>query len=103
MSEPKFTRGPWVAEWHRKHKQWNVFVDNGTPEPSGEAIASIYLCSNERSREELDGNAHLIAAAPDLFAFVAEFIEAWDDGMGGDSALRTNAAAVIAKALGKRP
>lgn len=43
------------------------------------------------------------AAESDLAAFVAEFIEAWDAGMGGDSSLRDRAAQVLAKATGATP
>jgi len=42
-----------------------------------------------------------IAAAPDMLNFVSEFIDAWENGFGGDSYLLHMARAVFAKAKGE--
>jgi hypothetical protein len=44
----------------------------------------------------------LAAAAPDLLAFVEEYMEAWEGGMAGDSYLARIARSAIAKAIGER-
>ena len=48
-------------------------------------------------------NARLIAAAPDLLDFAEEFVEAWENGMAGDSFLLRIANSAIAKATGSQP
>jgi hypothetical protein len=54
------------------------------------------------SGPDRSANAVLIAASPDLLAFAAEFVEAWDLGMAGDSSLLKSARAAIAKATGEQ-
>lgn len=52
--------------------------------------------------ESLD-HSPKVTATPDLLGFIRQFVEAWEDGMGGDSALYNDAVAVIAKAEGRAP
>lgn len=44
----------------------------------------------------------LIAAAPELLEFAQEFIEAWENGMAGDSFLLRIAKAAVSKATGDK-
>lgn len=55
---------------------------------------------SERKDVQL-ANARLIAAAPELLAFVEEYMEAFENGMAGDSYLHRIARAAIAKAQGE--
>lgn len=63
MSEPKFTPGPWHI---------------GTPPPNGEqtigTVAGLMVAvatTGQNMAEETKANAHLIAAAPDLYKALA--------------------------------
>ncbi len=51
-------------------------------------------------KDQSDINGRLIAAAPELLEFVAEYIDAWKSGMAGDSYLLRMADQVFAKATG---
>lgn len=72
MSETKFTPGPWKAD------------DNDIETAAGELLATAYAMDRDRLEgrdfyETAQHNAHLIAAAPDLYealdnlAMAAEF------------------------------
>jgi hypothetical protein len=95
MTEPKFTKGPWHCSGIRPtrydkngrlevcldmpYKLWGVeqIVDM----PDGGKIttitANVVRCG-DMSDEELEANAHLIAAAPDLFEALISQHEAID-------------------------
>lgn len=53
------TPGIWAAEYHKRYKVWNVFADG-----TGEAIHTSSI--SDRDDAEVEANANLIAAAPDL-------------------------------------
>lgn len=62
MSEVKFTKGPWAIEYDNADEyggnQWyNV----------GPAKVVISYAISATEREEWDANAHLIAAAPEMY------------------------------------
>lgn len=109
MSEPQHTPGPWIKRrfQHRKNRPCvGIYADDG----SSIATTIFNQVSNVSVRgykeHEMDANANLISAAPDLL----EALEtAWpffeeDDGHGANSAAYQHAIdkarAAIAKAKG---
>lgn len=65
MSETKWTPGPWVM----------IEQDRSIMSPNGLQIAHTMSkpgCGMQWDKEELEANAHLIAAAPDLYAALNE-------------------------------
>ena len=76
MSEAKFTEGEWVAGRH----DMATYVD-GYPSKwiyAGDKYCAIASGSDIRDWEEVMSNAHLIAAAPEMYyklEKVAEFFE----------------------------
>ena len=117
MSNAKHTKGPWA------HAKGGLVLDaNGTliasawhPEPMPDAEeqredgeswldASIRLRPEvDRIQAQMEANARLISAAPELLAFVSEYLEAWANGMAGDSYLRRQAEALLGEATGEQP
>jgi hypothetical protein len=59
MSESRFTPGPWRAEGPDDFRDFNILHD-------GDSLAVAAAVSNMRSLDEIEANARLIAAAPDL-------------------------------------
>lgn len=99
MSDTKFTPGPWEI---MEHSWSHIGVYAGD---KGITALDIYNEATEENEADLGAemlaNSSLIAAAPDLYEFAAEFVEAWADGMAGDSSLLDKAKAAIAKATGE--
>lgn len=93
------TPGPWVyGNWSTgKHGEMpdSGWVDVWAPTEAGNGLP-FAACKHG----DVEANARLIAAAPDLLAFVAEYLEAWRDGMAGDSYLLRLAEQAHAKATG---
>lgn len=96
MSDAKFTPGPWFHGDKHPHEEIR-YVESA---PGLQDIATLYLHVYLHDDEQ-KANAQLIAAAPDLYDFAAEFVEAWEIGMGGDSSLLKKARAALAKARGE--
>lgn len=69
MSTAKFTPGPWLVAGHTVYagEGWNRFSTHVQPGFDNQR--------NRISDQEVEANAHLIAAAPDLFAAVGKLIE----------------------------
>lgn len=86
----KHTPGPWRAEEWRCHAATTVLVDDDTCLTGKRVIAEC----------ETEEDAHLIAAAPELLDFVAEYLDAWHSGMAGDSSMRRLAESLFEKATG---
>lgn len=71
MSE-KFTRGPWTAEMPR----WTAPTDERhVYDIHGQLIARIPLAGTLQSINETIANAHLIAAAPEMYEAVETALE----------------------------
>ena len=87
-----FTQGPFsVAETRHKYD----IVIRG---PKNEPIALVLIAGF--SKKEGAANANLLAAAPDMFEFIAE----WLSSQGNDKNYMTEKArAAIAKATGEQP
>jgi hypothetical protein len=66
---------------------------NDTLDPNIDGFATVWSTGAH--------HAPLLAAAPDLLAFVKEYIDAWENGMAGDSYLLRLAQAAIAKTEGQ--
>jgi hypothetical protein len=63
----KYTPGPWSV-YETKTSNWLVYASNGIANacPEGQLVANCGVTALPATREELDANARLIAAAPEL-------------------------------------
>jgi len=66
MSEHKHTPGPWVALDLAGTSRTYIFARDGQQFPIASTETERY--GDERTGDEIESNAHLIAAAPDLLA-----------------------------------
>jgi len=96
MSETKFTPGPWsVTDSH-----YPSFKEISGPSFGIKCVMwATDLTEDDYHKRSADLN--LIAAAPELYDFVEEYLEAWENGMAGDSYLFHLAQAVRGKARGE--
>lgn len=93
MSEPKWTPGPWVRDGETTSETiWAGCA------PSGYGSTGRYIASVHGDDAEAEDNAHLIAAAPDLYAAL-EMAQLWLDVDGRFDMQGINAA--LAKARGE--
>lgn len=67
----KHTKGPWEAK-----RSCSNFIIVG-PENEGIGSTGHWLPDEHK---EMKANAHLIAAAPDMYEALKELIEVWEDG-----------------------
>jgi hypothetical protein len=79
MSEASFTPGPWKAitdDFGHIHGDAYCAIDDGR-----KAIAYVMLLDrpNRRGISEWRDNAHLLAAAPEMFAALEPFAEVYED------------------------
>ena len=94
MSETKFTPGPWKWDgdvWdydYAEEAPWLIGKDNQI------ILKGEIECANKAS-------AHLIAAAPELYEFIKDYIEAWENSEAGHSYLYGKAHDILAKARGE--
>lgn len=107
MTSLKFTPGPWYADPSDKIlRQWGVGKDLywGSVAIGVDPLAIIVRDGIEA--KEAKANAHLIAAAPELYAFVEAFITWYEDDASSVSDARTlfgHALLIGAKARGEQP
>lgn len=102
-TETKFTKGPWVAEVADMFGDHNIVLTREADDCR--AIAAVV--SNMRPVGEVEANAYLTAASPDLYEVAAETEQLFRDLAGKvDSeffdkfvALHFKARAALAKAL----
>ena len=98
MSEPGFTKGPWVARWDIRGTATRWFIGLPGHGPSDD-LAQIY-----RPPQSADGtaeaNAHLIAAAPDLYEALKVVMREYGYLMGSDAEAK-DARAALRKARGQ--
>mgnify|MGYP003443857007 FL=1 len=93
--ETKWTPGPWPVKPTGDFKR--IVIGDGLVEgPGGYEVAEVY--SDDCDRDEAMANAHLIAAAPDLYAALA-MAQLWLDVDGRFDMRGINAA--LAKARGE--
>lgn len=104
MTEPKWAPGPWeVDEDYRPGMSWNRHIVYGSDRENRVCFMSH---SDGRAPERDRANAHLIAAAPELYEallHIADEIET-DGGVDTSDWLNMAAArAALAKARGEAP
>lgn len=114
MRELKATPGPWVAVAcnvrHSGGARRPIFDDGRwmiLPESDMERLPLAEVDSgddhHEPTRKQAEHDAHLIAAAPDLYEALEMVLEMLDmDGFGKDAAIDV-AHAALAKARGEQP
>lgn len=72
--ETKWTPGPWPIKPTGDFKR--IVIGDGLVEgPGGYEVAEVY--SDDCDRDEAMANAHLIAAAPDLYAALVDLMAAY--------------------------
>lgn len=102
MSEPKWTPGPW-----RINKYRSIGAGETGCQPIVAHIEPFY--GEDRQFGDDGANAHLIAAAPDLYAALAEaeqqieYLHANFSPTGTGEAVLTRARIALAKARGEQP
>ena len=84
MSKTEFTPGPWIVDHHTK----DVPEDGGLPCAiyaeddnliAGFEDTHLHMLKAEHAKQS-HANAHLIAAAPELYEVVEAFVAEWDKG-----------------------
>ena len=77
-------------------------VSGCTPMEQLRFVAALkFFESMLNAAPQTEANARLIAAAPELLAFVEEYIDAFENGMAGESYLHRIAKTAITKATGE--
>ena len=75
--QPKWTKGPWPIKPTGDFKR--IVIGDGLVDgPGGYEVAEVY--SDDCDRDEALANAHLIAAAPDLYAALDGLLGLLDAG-----------------------
>lgn len=92
--QPKWTKGPWAAKWS-KYEEDNFIVQAGMP--SNRVLAQFDGDGDGPDDQSL-ADAHLIAAAPDMYAAL-EMAQLWLSVDGRFDMQGINAA--LAKARGE--
>ena len=93
--QPKWTKGPWPIKPTGDFKR--IVIGDGLVDgPGGYEVAEVY--SDDCDRDEAMANAHLIAAAPDMYAAL-EMAQLWLSVDGRFDMQGINAA--LAKARGE--
>ena len=90
MSESKFTKGEWT-------------VEDGRVVACGDfRIAYSYSGSNIPYTEPAKANAHLIAAAPEMYEAMQEFVNRVDKGEVRSNKTYNKFKSILAKARGEK-
>ena len=85
--QEKFTPGPWRFWRHvnEKYPEWSQTAVFGTGDKKFVMIAQTHddlAAAPEQTIEEIIANAHLIAAAPDMYEMLEHIEDALDDSSG---------------------
>lgn len=108
MSETKFTPGPWVENNDDGFSRGSIWAGCS---PSGAGAVGTLIANVAGDSAEADANAHLIAAAPDLYAALTDAYEVLgailedtdgDDGERIPNPLLVQLRAALAKARGEQ-
>lgn len=102
-----FTPGPWfVSDDPRPNMEWNRHI---ATDPDGENRICFMANGGTERDDEFEGNARLIAAAPDLYAALESLLRRCETGFVGWPATlgevesRDMARVALAKARGEWP
>lgn len=90
MSETRWTKGPWVSGWNgglcgpttATTFDHGPTVDDGReywPVACGKATIAIVPLPEDDAWQSMQANAHLIAAAPELYEELSTLVRLWDD------------------------
>jgi hypothetical protein len=88
-----YTKGPWIVEYD-KEGAWEVASPNGS-----RTNGYLVVCSRKAHHlmaDQMNANARLIAAAPELLEALQRIVNNPEARIGGD--IRAGAIAAIAKA-----
>ncbi|WAP91210.1 hypothetical protein [Vibrio phage vB_VviC_ZQ26] len=103
MSEAKFTKGEWFIE---KDANWNddcwaISVKRDYDDSVHHCFAEVtYKMEDEDSNPELEANAHLIAAAPEMYELLDSLYVHLD--FIGDERYKSNIKTLLSKARGEK-
>ncbi len=101
MGEPKFTKGPWTVGKRKDKNRGSAkaYIDGF----SWDGLASVWVRLQNKDMDSDEGvaNAHLIAAAPDLYAALAEIMHMRSTAAGVTREAADRARAALAKARGE--
>ena len=96
MSEPAWTPGPWSRGYADENDQRYVGAENGR---------LVCVCAHEGVGgliPEMEANARLIAAAPELYAVAETVLQIWEAGTKGHKPFpAASLRAALAKARGE--
>lgn len=95
MSEPKFTKGPWTATYD---SQLQALIEIYNAERI--IVAVLPDRGTVEAMSEIEANANLIAAAPDLYKALECACDKYCIGHAGDSLVKCEGC-IIRKALRK--
>ena len=95
--QPKWTKGPWAVERNKRTWGW-VDVVGPSLGVGGPTQATDLTLADEVKRI---AEAHLIAAAPDLYAALERLVDAVSGLSAGVASISADARAALAKARGQ--
>ena len=95
--QPKWTKGPWAVERNKRTWGW-VDVVGPSLGVGGPTRATDLTLADEVKRI---AEAHLIAAAPDLYAALERLVDAVSGLSAGVASISADARAALAKARGQ--
>jgi hypothetical protein len=93
MSEAKFTKGPWEVDQQVNKISWILSAEDDF----NKAVAKVTQYGSIDT-STMNANAYLIAAAPDMYAFISKMALALSSDY---PALRDSALEILAKARGE--
>lgn len=96
----KFTPGPWAARPDENSScEWEVVKNDPRKTSISQDPWFICLCMDDADGASAKGNAHLIAAAPELYAACQYIVDAAENG--DEMTAVEMATAALAKARGE--
>ena len=102
MNEPRFTPGPWeFLEAYSHDDEYSASRPLTVCSDSNDDLANVFSSNDSTvsiARDQAIANAHLIAAAPDLYEALAVVVQEWGRPYSPDW---NRARAALAKARGE--
>ena len=100
MSGEKFTKGEWVVYLDDDSEQIVIGADSYNKDPSEYFSCHKMMVDCDVDDEEAVANAHLIAAAPDMYEKLKEILEYIEESIGESDGTRS-IETLLAKARGE--